>query len=915
MRRNFYFYGLGLLTLLGAGGIATYATLAGAPQVTQQAPRAQTGLKPQKAEVEAEYLLDVAAAKSSVKVKVTAPDKGTDAANRAFPIKTVDRIDLYRSSETESEALIHSWENVAAGEVVEYLDEDQLECGDYTYSTRPYIGENEGARAYVQVECGIIPADPEYPELTSANGFAPVTVSYKCPALISGSIYYPVPFPEGVTYSEIRLFQKESNGEEKVLDSHLNPAPGDEFTYVDENAVLGNNYYYLRVYTPFGHSDAVYSRIFLGPDYPGKVTNVKAVESDGSVIVTWDAPSKGFNEGFIDPEKMMYKVYRCDNDYFSNPTLLTDAATECRYVDKLEGLTGETMLYYRIFPYNDVEAPAGTYNYGETDNGVLAGPPAQLPFSENFNDGSKFNRVTQNNWEEDFNSYSFSCYYLRDHATVENSGREQDIECGVDGPGTPESGPDNFLLVTSGNFTSSTEPGSLTTGNLSFADTYNPIVSFWYVPVAGSKARVSMQMATGEYDAAGAPVFEEIYAQPYGKTPEGEDVDAAVPMQWVKVSVPVTSYAGKHSSKLRFAFNFDDPSEGRFPMLFDQVEINDYPGAVDLAAEQNEDKILLSWVLPESAAGKKPLFKIWLDGEEIAETEDCSYLYEGAEQGDTYGFAVTTTYPEGVEGPKAEAEPLTVPVTDFTVDGMYYVVMEDKTLSLQRFESTADAAVIPDEVTFKDFSFKVTHVLPMLFQGQRSLKSLDVQAQLEELPQELCYGCVALESVKLPATVKEIGDLAFFGCASLETIELPAGVERIASGAFQNCLKLKEIAFGEALTEIDTQAFSRCQALAKVSFATAVPPTVGTDAFKGIAEGCVGECPEGAEDAYSAVAELSPIKFPTSGVQAVDLDGAVSVDYFTTAGVRVAKPAPGQTVIVRVSKADGSVKTGKALIR
>lgn len=914
MRKQFYFYGLGALSLLAGGALATYAAIAVGPEVTLQAPRAYS-LTPQKAEIEANFRVDAEAGKCFVEIKVTAPTEAFDESYNTVAISSVDSIELYRVDDDDNETLVKVWQDVAAGSIVNHTDEDELPFGQYTYRSRALIGTQAGSYAYAEISYGINPVDPPYPVLTSDDGNIPVTVKYSCPKAEYGNYWNSSPFPAGVRFTELRLFQRGTDGAEKILASQANPEPEQEFTYVDNDAVAGENYYYVRAYTNFGQSGASYAKIFLGPDYPGKVTDVSAVASDGTVIVTWTAPTEGLNGGSLKDTNMMFKVYRCDNDYFSNPTLLADAVTENRYVDKLEGLEGESMLYYRVYPYNDVEAPANVYNYGETPSAILAGPPAPLPFSENFNAGSKFNKKTQNNWEENFDSYAFSSYYLRDHATVENSGNEQEINCGVDGPGTSETGPDNFLLVASGYYTSSTNAGSLTTGNLSFGNTYNPIVSFWYVPVPGSTGRLRMEMSTGEYDDEGTPIYEEVCVQNYGELPNGEPADEEADMEWTKVSVAIPQLAGRHSSKLRFSFNYEDPAEGRFPMLFDQVEINDYPGAIDLNAEQNDDKILLSWVLPESAAGKKPLFKISLNGEEIAETEDTSYIYEGAEQGESYAFSVATVYDNGVEAPLAEAEPLLVPVTDFIADGMYYVVLSDSTLSLQDFDGIATDVVIPETVTFKDFTYPVTHVLPMLLQGQRNIRSLEIKARIDYVPQELCYGCVALETVKLPASVTEIEDLAFFGCASIETIELPETLTAVATGAFQNCLKLREISFGRNLASIGEKAFSRCQSLAKVTFSTTVPPAVEADAFSGIAEGCIGECPEGSEDAYRAVAELSPIQFPTSGLEMIETDDALSVEYFTPAGVRVLNPVRGETVIMRVMKADGSVKVGKRVIR
>lgn len=913
MRKINYFYGFAAFSLLAGGGVAAYAALAESPQVTQNAPKATEWLKPNKADLDAEYVINVAEGTSSVKIKITAPSTARDTGWNEYDIEGVDRIELYRAYESEDAVFLKAWDNVSKGTLLAYEDKEILKPGDYSYNVRSILNDIKSDNTYAEVTYGINPIDPDYPVVTAISGQPPVTVSYACPEAQYGSFVDPTPFPEGVNYSEIRLFKYDSAGNEVVLRSDADPTPGQTFEYIDENPVDGMNYYYVRTYTDFGYSNPIQGRVFIGPDCPGKVKNVVAVESAGKVIVTWDAPTEGIHKGFLDPNTLMYKIYRVDNDYFQNPTLLADDLTECKFIDNLEGLTEETLLYYRVFPYNDIPLPANEINYCETEYGVLAGPAAQLPFSENFNAGSKLNHTFQNKWEEEFNNYAFNSHYIRDNVTIENIGKEQDIKCGVDGPGTKETGPDNFYLITSGNYTSSISPGYLTTPNISFADITNPILSFWYVPVAGSKGCLRVQMSTGEYDHAGFPIYEVVYTQPYGELPSGEEVDSESTFEWTRVSVPLTQIAGRQASKLRLAFNYEDPSEGRFPMLFDQVEINDYPAASDIVLSPENGKILLSWNLPESAAGKKAVFSILLNDEVIAETEETSYVYEGAEQGDEYEFCIATKYADGVEAPLAVSEKITIPITDFTINGFYYVVYENNTASLQEFVGEETEVVIPSEVTYKNSSFKINHMLPQIFSGNRSLKSIDLQAELEAVPDRLCYGCVALESVKLPVTITSVGSQSFFGCVSLENMDLPESVALIEKGAFENCLNLLEISFSQNLQEIEDQAFMRCQSLSKVTFAGSVPPKVGKDAFKDISDDCIGICPEGSENAYNAVDELKPIKFPTSGVEKVDMENVVDIQFFNLSGVRIMKPVHGETVITHLRYSDGTVKVLKLI--
>lgn len=917
MKNNLYYYGLGALALLMGSGAVAYAALSDGPKVTQSATATSDALSPVKPDIQATFNADASTGKAYVKVDITAPSSARDDKYNEYPIEAVNRVELYRYAESADNTLLKTWNNVAAGEKLTFDDEESLEPREeYTYIAKTYLNGVSGSDGYAYLVYGINPIAPDTPKIESNEGQAPVTISYVCPDAKAGEYWDSTPFPEGVEYTEIRLFKLDNEGEEIVLRSDNDPVPGQSFEYVDNDAHDGFNNYYLRTYTAFGYSANAYARIYLGEDYPGRVSNVKAVATDDGITVTWDAPTVGGNGGHIDLSKTRYKLYRIDNDYFQNPVMLADDLAECRYVDDLSGVEGETMLYYRVYPYNEVEMPSdAVYNYGETPNGILAGPPAALPFKESFNAGSKFNKLFDNKWEEEFDNYAFDSHFIKNDVTVDNDGEPRDVTEGVDGPGTPEIGADAFYFVKSGMWTSSTAPGYLTTGNLSFADAVNPYLSFYYIPVAGSKGMLRVQMPTGETDENGGSIFADILMQDYSLLTDGSPVAPEANLEWQKIMIPLTEFAGKRSSKVRFAFNYEDPSEGRYPMLLDQVVVEDYPGAIDLAIEQKEETLLLTWNLPESAAGKQPLYTIILNGEKIAETTDNEYTYEGAEQGESYAFEVATTYPdEGIEAPTAKAEALDIPLVNFTLDGFLYNVSEEATLSLQGYEGSELEIVIPASVEYKGNTYPVTHIIPKLFNAHRKIKSVDIRAEVSEIPENCFYGCVALENVTLPSTVTIINNYAFFGCSSMKQIELPNALTTIGNNAFENCLTLESISFGENLTEIGDRAFSRCQALAKVTFASEVPPTVGVDAFSGINADCVGECPYESTDAYLAVENLSPIHFPNTGIESINADNIASVEYFSTAGVRLEKPLRGLPMIVRITCTDGSVKTFKQVL-
>ena len=156
----------------------------------------------------------------------------------------------------------------------------------------------------------------------------------------------------------------------------------------------------------------------------------------------------------------------------------------------------------------------------------------------------------------------------------------------------------------------------------------------------------------------------------------------------------------------------------------------------------------------------------------------------------------------------------------------------------------------------------VTSIGQSVFYGCSNLKSANLPDNLTSIPSQLFYQCTSLEAITIPASVTSIGSSAFYGCnnASLTSISIPASVTSIESQAFRNCTGLTSIDLPANLTTIGVYAFSGCNnaSLTLISIPASVTsigqsafrncsnlgtvtlnsnPTIGTDAFTGIADG------------------------------------------------------------------------------
>ncbi len=127
-----------------------------------------------------------------------------------------------------------------------------------------------------------------------------------------------------------------------------------------------------------------------------------------------------------------------------------------------------------------------------------------------------------------------------------------------------------------------------------------------------------------------------------------------------------------------------------------------------------------------------------------------------------------------------------------------------------------------------------------------SLLMLDVEANVEEIPEYLCscceslnairfkgeplslqrinnsaFGCcIQLQSISIPSTVKYIGEYAFDDCTSLIGVELfNAALEELGRGAFRGCVSLQSVCIPTNLKKIGPCCFQGCMFLSMIKFA------------------------------------------------------------------------------------------------
>lgn len=97
-----------------------------------------------------------------------------------------------------------------------------------------------------------------------------------------------------------------------------------------------------------------------------------------------------------------------------------------------------------------------------------------------------------------------------------------------------------------------------------------------------------------------------------------------------------------------------------------------------------------------------------------------------------------------------------------------------------------------------------------------------------------CFAwCSSLSDVQLPANLTALPDRTFAGSSSLTSYTLPPKVTTVGKEAFLQNYKLTSVVLPNYVTHIDDQAFYSCNKLTSVTCLAVVPPTVGTEVFRG----------------------------------------------------------------------------------
>lgn len=296
------------------------------------------------------------------------------------PLESIDRIVVYEyKGYYEDPAELYTFDHPDVGAPLSCSVSTLAAGKSYTFEVVVYAdgAESEASRVY-DVLAGGLPAAIAEPVVTTTEGGMPITVKFTAPSTYKGSDFALDQL------SSIKLFTAGASywDTDEMLDEITDPEPGKEYEFTVNNPDLtGKQSWYLIASNSLGDSEKTSFSVFVGMDVPGSVTALKAIEQpDGSVLITWEAPVKGANNGYFSTEGITYDVYlRTPGAWGDDSSLLKSGLTETSFTYTTDDLTDIKEVAFAVTPSN----AQGTGATAVTPR-MFIGPAYNLPFAETF---------------------------------------------------------------------------------------------------------------------------------------------------------------------------------------------------------------------------------------------------------------------------------------------------------------------------------------------------------------------------------------------------------------------------------------------------------------------------------------------------------------------------------------------------
>ena len=208
------------------------------------------------------------------------------------------------------------------------------------------------------------------------------------------------------------------------------------------------------------------------------------------------------------------------------------------------------------------------------------------------------------------------------------------------------------------------------------------------------------------------------------------------------------------------------------------------------------------------------------------------------------------------------------------------------------------SVTIPENVTYKNKTYKVTEIDEYAFCGEGKLTSIVIPKTVKSIHNFAFSGCTNLSSITLPEGLTVIASSAFGSCQSLTEIIIPEGVTTICFSAFGGCTKLASITLPSTLEFIEKSAFGECPSLKSIKINATNPFTLYRGTFEQYGNLYV---PEGCKEAYENAAYWKKFNIIDSSVTGISntssSDAQQPSTIFTLGGTRVSSLQKGVNIV------------------
>lgn len=219
--------------------------------------------------------------------------------------------------------------------------------------------------------------------ITEFDGRVPAQVSDlsvtpSTPGALSVKVEFTVPDTdsEGNALSSVSKAEiyREDISSTSPVKTFTEITPGQLLTFDDSVNKAGIYTYSVKVYNADEAGIAASQSIFIGEDKPAAPTDLTVTELNGHPQISWNAPARGDNDGWYDPAKISYMIYR-------GSAKIGENITETSFIDN--GYTIPTNRQDAI-SYIVISCYDGATSRGAQSDATVVGAPYKAPVAETF---------------------------------------------------------------------------------------------------------------------------------------------------------------------------------------------------------------------------------------------------------------------------------------------------------------------------------------------------------------------------------------------------------------------------------------------------------------------------------------------------------------------------------------------------